>query len=83
MNDTKTVFVIDTFNIYNHEQVIKARRIFQMNQRWFAIYETELVWGVPQLGFLDDEYRSYYYYETFEEADNYVTNLRKLEGLSL
>ena len=68
-----TVFILDTYNKYMNKD--KVRRIFQIHNIWFAIYETQLEWGKPDLGYIDDEYLHFHLFNTFEEANTAVDKM--------
>ena len=77
--ENQTVFIIDLYNKYRDAD--KARQIFQLNGRWWAILETQLEWGTPALGRIEDDPMAFHLYNTLEEAQEYVKELKRLEGM--
>ena len=74
-----TVYVIDLYNKFSPDKVISKHRI---NGRWWAIKEVPLLWGIPQLAKIDeDDPMSFRLYNTLEEAEQYVRELKKIEGV--
>lgn len=76
-NKNKKVYIIDLYNKFSPDKVIS---IFQINGRWWAIKEVSLLWGEPQLSQIDDEFAFYHLYNTIEEAQEYVKEIKQLEG---
>lgn len=76
-----TVFIIDNYNKYTKDKVIST---FMLNGRWFAIKEVSLEWGQPQLSSIEEDENSFFrLYNTYEEAQEYVRTLKRLEGKRL
>ena len=76
----QTVFIVDLYNKYCDKD--KVRQIFYLNGRWWSILETTLEWGTPRLDRIDeDEYTSFYIYNTLEEAQDFVKQLKQNEGM--
>lgn len=74
-----TVYVIDLYNKFSPDKVISKHRI---KGRWWAIKEVPLLWGIPQLAKIDeDDPMSFRLYDTLEEAEKYVRELKKIEGV--
>ena len=77
-NTNKTVYIIDLYNKFSPDKVIS---VFQINNRWWAIKEVPLLWGVPQLSTIEEnKFITYHLYNTVEEAQQYVRTIKKLEG---
>lgn len=75
----QTVFVVDLYDKFSPDKVISKHRI---NGRWWAIKEVPLLWGVPQLAKIEeDNPMSFYLYNSPEEAEQYIQELKKLEGV--
>lgn len=75
----QTVYVIDLYNKFSPDKVISKHRI---NGRWWAIKEVPLEWGMPQLSSIEeDNPMSFHLYNTIEEAEQYVHDLKKIEGV--
>lgn len=78
-NASKTVFIIDLFNEYSPDKVVD---IFKINGRWWAIKEVYLEWGLPQLASIEqDDLNIFHIYDTLEEAQAYVKQIKMLEGM--
>ena len=78
----QTVFVIDALHEYADKG--KIRQVFQLHGRNFAIIETDLLWGIPNLNRYDGddgEAMPFYLYSTIEEAQEYVKQIRRFEGI--
>lgn len=80
-NNSQTVFLIDEYNKYRDKD--KVRGIYLLNGRYWAILETELVWGKPQLDRFDSDEIEFHLYSTLEEAQDFMHALKKLEGSRL
>ena len=78
---SQTCFIVDLYNKYRDKD--RARQIFQLNGRWWAILEVELEWGEPVLDRVDgeDDFSFYHLYNTLEEAQEYVKQIRRFEGI--
>lgn len=75
----QTVYIIDLYDKFSPDKVISKYRI---NNRWWAIKEVPLLWGIPQLTKIDeDDPMSFRLYNTLEEAKQYVRELKKIEGV--
>lgn len=73
------VYVIDLYDKFSPDKVISKHRI---NGRWWAIKEVPLEWGIPQLSSIEeDNPMSFHLYNTIEEAEQYVHDLKKIEGV--
>ena len=74
-----TVYVIDLYNKFSPDKVISKHRI---NGRWWAIKEVPLLWGIQKLAKIDeDDPMSFRLYDTLEEAEKYIQELKKIEGV--
>lgn len=82
MEQTNTVFIIDLYNKFCGDKVIAT---FLINGRWFAIKEVPLEWGIPQLFSIEEEVERPYFrlYNTLEEAQKYVRQIKRLERAKL
>lgn len=81
MNNDQCVYIVDAYNPYARNTNVLYRFIYH-NRLW-AVRCIELEWGKPHGETaleLDDEYSRFQYYNTFEEAMNYVKELRKGEN---
>ena len=73
-SDKQSIFVVDTYNKYRNKD--KVRRVFLLHGTWYAIYETTLFWGKPELGYIDDDnFLFYALFLTLEEANAYVDKI--------
>lgn len=81
VNNQQTVFVIDWYDRYHDKD--KVRKVFFMNGRWWCLKEITLNWGLPILDTVDDTayYGEFQYYNTLEEAEEKVKELKKWEGV--
>ena len=76
---SQTVFVVDLYDKFSSDKVISKHRI---NGRWWAIKEAPLLWGVPQLAKIEeDNPMSFHLYNSPEEAEQYIRELKRLEGV--
>ena len=75
----QTVFILDLYDKFSPDKVISK---FRINDRWWAIKEVPLEWGIPQLAKIDeDDPMSFHLYDTLEEAEKYIQKLKKIEGV--
>ena len=75
---SQTVFILDLYDKFSPDKVIST---FKMNNRWWAIKEVSLKWGIPQLSSIEeDNPMLFQLYETKEEAEKYVRKIRKLNS---
>lgn len=80
-NINKTVYIIDPYDKFTLDKIVS---VFKINNRWWAIKEVPLKWGIPQLTKIeDDEYTYYHIYETIDEAREYVKQIKRYEGLKI
>ena len=74
-------FIIDTYNKFSEWDRAHSLYIFNLNERQFAIKEVEMGWGQPALEFKithEDNPQSYFIYETYEEAFDFIKQLKSL-----
>ena len=73
-------YIIGTYNKYDARDRAHSHKIFEMNGNWYAIYEVDMCWGLPMLKYqVDQEDRAdmYHIYETEEEAQQFVSMIRR------
>lgn len=82
-NENSTVFIVDTYNPYlkHNENVCKK---FLINERWWAIKEVSLDWGLPNLPIqLTDDApnpQDFHLFDTYEDALKYMQLLKKVNN---
>lgn len=84
MNNDQCVYIVDAYNLYARNTNVLYRFIY--HGQWWAIRRIELEWGKPcgeTALEMDDEYSRFHYYNTYEDAMEYVKELRKGEGIGL
>jgi len=84
MTDSQYVYIVDAYNPYARNTNVLYRFIY--HDQWWAVRRIELEWGKPcgeTALEMDDEYSRFHYYNTYEEAMNYVRELRKGEGVGV
>ena len=84
MNNNQYVYIVDAYNPYARNTNVLYRFIY--NDQWWAIRRVSLEWGKPRGETaleLDDEYSRFHYYNTYEDAMDYVKELRKGEGVGV
>lgn len=81
-NTNQTVYIIDVYSRFNSDKVIST---FVVNGKEYAIKLVSLEWGVPQLSSIEEGAEQPYFklYNTLEEAQEYVKQLKQLEGARL
>lgn len=80
-NEGQYVYIIDTFSFYNPPSINNlVCYTFVLNEHLYAIYKVELEWGRVNMVRPIDENTlpDFHYYNTFEEALEYVKKLKKL-----
>ena len=81
MLDTSIGFIIDNYNkFHKNDNVVK---VFHLYGKSYCIRRVEnFNWGQPDFPEKDieDEYLVYHVYNTLEEAEKYVSELRHLGG---
>lgn len=77
-----TVFLIDIYNKFSSDKIIST---FKINNREYCIKEVGLMWGTPMLNSIEEDAEQPYFklYDTLEEAQEYVKQLKQLEGARL
>ena len=74
-------YIIDLYNKWDRWDREHSVYKFQLNERWWAIKEVELEWGLPILPSYTDKDlhpEDYIVYGTQEDAMNFIFNLRQL-----
>ena len=74
-------FIIDVYSKFQNNS--NVRMIFSLYGKQYCIREIDaLEWGQPifKEKDLEDDYSFFQLYTTFEEAQQYVHNLKKIEG---
>lgn len=74
-------YIIDTYNKYDEFDRMHARKVFQLNDNWYAIKEVELEWGKPKFPFYathDKNEQDYFIYDTYEQALGFVLQMKSL-----
>lgn len=78
-NTNQVVYIIDIYSQFSLDKIVD---VFYLNNRWWAIKEVNLEWGIPQLQSIEeDDPMSFHIYNTLDEAKEYVHSLKKLEGV--
>ena len=78
-------FIIDRYNKYDVWDREHARKVFEINENWYAIKEVELEWGLPQLPMhvdYDVDTKQYQVYGTYEDALKFVWLMKGLNRYS-
>lgn len=70
-------FIINRYDKYNSWDRQHSKKVFELNEQWYAIYEVELEWGLPQLGTkvdrdIEKEAQQIHVYDTYEDALQFV-----------
>lgn len=74
-------FIIDRFNQYSAWDRKHTVQTFYINEQVYGIKEVELYWGMPVLEYRvdrDEAPDSYYVYGSLEEAQEFVSQLKRL-----
>ena len=74
-------YIIGIYNRYDQWDRSHAVQKFEINEQVYAIYEVELVWGLPALKYQvdqDDAPEIYQLYETLEDAQEFIKKIKKL-----
>lgn len=80
-NAENKVYVIDLYNKFSDDDVVS---VFKINDRWWAIKRVSLKWGKPQFSSIEETenpYLNFQLYNTPEEAQQYVKQIKHLEGI--
>lgn len=77
----KTVFIVDMYNPYSPYNA-DVRAIAKVKDRWLCVREVQMNWGKPNIGIsFDDnppEPEDFYIYNTFEEANEFMQELKRI-----
>lgn len=77
---SNTIFLIKPYNPYIAPAANETvHYIYQVNGNKYAVVETTLNWGKPELGLSieeEDDY-GYYFYKSFDEAMDFVKLLKE------
>ena len=76
-------FIIGSYDKWDRWDKEHSVHKFMINGNWYAIKMVEMEWGIPNLNMQvegEDAPESYYIYETYEEALEYVEQLKKVNG---
>ena len=74
-------YIIGIYNKYDQWDRSHAVQKFEINEQIYAIYEVELVWGLPALKYQVDQEdvpEVYHLYETLEEAQDFIKYIKSL-----
>ena len=74
-------YIIGLYEKYDSWDRNHAVYKFEINGIQYAIYEVELVWGLPKLKYqigLEDAPEAYFIYETKEDAMRFVMEMKSL-----
>lgn len=74
-------YIIDSFNKWDQWDRDHAVYKFEINENWYAIFQVELEWGLPQLPLRIDSNKQpqeYFVHATEEDAMSYVRQLKQL-----
>lgn len=76
-------YIINSYDKYNSWDRSHQRKTFEINDNWYAVYEVELEWGVPQLQELVDrdntqDAKQMHIYDTYEDAMQFVLLMKRL-----
>lgn len=78
--DKQVVYIVDVYNPFLHNSNV-LKKFYYQDKPW-AIRYTTLNWGIPkdetsiEMG---DEYSTFHYYDTYEDAEKYVKMLKKID----
>lgn len=76
-------FIIGSYNRWDKWDREHAVYKFKLHDWWYAIKEIDLQWGLPELPMRvddDDMPESYYIYEKYEDALEYVKQLKEINA---
>ena len=79
-DDKQYVYILDTYNKFEADDVVE---IFSINSNLYALKRVKLYFGRPILSSIEkNENESIYFhlYESIDEAQEYIKQLKKLEG---
>lgn len=72
-------YIIDSYNKWDQWDRNHAVYKFEINENWYAIFQVELEWGLPQLPMrigAEKNPQEYFVHATEEDAMRYVKQLR-------
>ena len=80
MNKQQTIFLVKPYNPYvplAPEEKIRYR--YKIHDTQYAIVETVLNWGKPEVGLPieDEDYCGFYLYNSFDEAMDFVRLIKE------
>lgn len=81
MENMAKVYIVDLYNKYDKDEIVLT---FKINGRDWAIKKVSLNWGRPELSSIEESEDPYLYfqiYETLDEAQQYVKQIKHLEGI--
>lgn len=73
-------YIIGTYNKYDQWDRSHSVQRFVLNDVLYAIYEVEMVWGLPALKYSvdnDDRADMYCVYERLEDAQAFIRQLKR------
>ena len=73
-------YIIGTYNKYDQWDRSHSVQRFMLNDVLYAIYEVEMVWGLPALKYSvdsDDRADMYQVYEKLEDAQAFIKQLKQ------
>ena len=74
-------YIIGAYNRYDMWDRSHAVYKFQINEQWYAVYEVDMIWGLPALKFQigqDDAPESYFIWESQEDAIAFAQRMKSL-----
>ena len=77
-------YIIDLYSPYQKNTNVIS--IFKVHGISYCIREiTTFEWGQPVFPEknIEDEFNNYYIYKTIEEAQQYISNLKRIEGIRI
>ena len=73
-------YIIGTYNKYDQWDRSHSVQRFTLNDVWYAIYEVEMVWGIPMVKYSvdkDERAEMYHVYETLEDAQAFIRQIKQ------
>ena len=73
-------FIVDKFNKYSIWDREHSVYKFEINENWYAVFQVELEWGLPQLEVRADierDLEQYQVYGELEDAMRFVREIKK------
>lgn len=74
-DDSQKVFVLDVYNKYDDNSGV--RRVFMINNHWYCVRACPMEWGKIMTPHIDDEYLNYHVFDTFEEASEAASKIKR------